>query len=202
MGSYNVIEAACKLGIKKIILASSITTYGVTYAEGDIDFPHFPVTEETPVTPMDVYATSKVCMERIGHSFAKRFPDVDIYALRIGAVVEPDKLEEKIQEYSTTPENWKCHLWSHIDARDLGNIVEACIQTDGLGYQVFNAGNDESTNNEEESTEAWLKKTCPTVPITRAMGIREAPFSNKKIKELLGFKEEFPWRKVLGKIES
>jgi nucleoside-diphosphate-sugar epimerase len=30
MGSYNIIESACKLGIKKIVLASSITTYGVT----------------------------------------------------------------------------------------------------------------------------------------------------------------------------
>lgn len=101
IGSYNVIESACKLGIKKIILASSVTTYGVTYAEGDVDFPHFPVTEETPTEPMDVYATSKVCMERIAHSFAKRFPGVDIYCLRIGAVVEPEKHHEKLQKYSS-----------------------------------------------------------------------------------------------------
>ena len=33
MGTYNVIEAAVKLGIKKIIIASSETTYGVIFAE-------------------------------------------------------------------------------------------------------------------------------------------------------------------------
>lgn len=35
--TYNVVEAAARLGIKKVILASSGTVYGVTYAEGDID---------------------------------------------------------------------------------------------------------------------------------------------------------------------
>lgn len=35
--TYNVIEAACKLGIKKIVIASSETTYGVCFAQGDVD---------------------------------------------------------------------------------------------------------------------------------------------------------------------
>jgi len=30
--TYNVIKAACKLGVKKIIIASSETTYGVRFA--------------------------------------------------------------------------------------------------------------------------------------------------------------------------
>ena len=37
IGTYNVIEAAVKLGIKKIIIASSETTYGVCFANGNID---------------------------------------------------------------------------------------------------------------------------------------------------------------------
>ena len=34
MGTHNVIEAACKLGIKKVIIASSITVYGVAFGQG------------------------------------------------------------------------------------------------------------------------------------------------------------------------
>lgn len=36
LSTYNVIEAACKLGVKKIIIASSETTYGLCFSEGDV----------------------------------------------------------------------------------------------------------------------------------------------------------------------
>lgn len=199
ISSYNVLEAACKLGIKKVILASSITTYGVTYAEGEVDFPHFPLTEETPTEPMDVYATSKVCMERIGLSFAKRFPGVDIYSLRLAAVIEPEKHQEKMEIYRDNPQDWKPHAWSYVDVRDLGNMVNLCIEKDGLGFQIFNAVNDEITNDNEGSTEAFLKKNCPNTPIIRKLGEKEAPMSNKKIKDMLGYKEEFSWREIAKK---
>jgi nucleoside-diphosphate-sugar epimerase len=35
ISTYNVIEAATKLGIRKVIIASSETSYGVCFAEGD-----------------------------------------------------------------------------------------------------------------------------------------------------------------------
>jgi nucleoside-diphosphate-sugar epimerase len=196
----NIIESACKLGIKKIILASSITTYGVTYAEGDIDYPHFPLTEDTPTEPMDVYATSKVCMERIAHSFAKRFKGVDIYCLRIGAVIEPENHAKKFEAYLTHPQDFKVHAWSYTDARDLGNMVNCCLNTDGLGFQVFNAVNDEITVEESEGTaEAFLGRMCPNTKFLRKLEEREAPVCNRKIKDMVGFREEFPWRKVVGK---
>ncbi len=59
MSTYNVIEAACKLGIKKIIIASSETTYGVCFAEGDKDFHSFPLEEDYDTDPMDSYGVSK-----------------------------------------------------------------------------------------------------------------------------------------------
>lgn len=34
IGTYNVIEAAVKLGIKKIVIASSETTYGICFSDG------------------------------------------------------------------------------------------------------------------------------------------------------------------------
>ena len=44
--TYNVIEAACKLGVKKIIIASSETTYGVCFSEGDTEYHSFPLEED------------------------------------------------------------------------------------------------------------------------------------------------------------
>jgi nucleoside-diphosphate-sugar epimerase len=89
LSSYNILESTCKLSICKIILASSLTTYGVTYAEGNTCYAHFPITESTPTVPMDVYATSKLYTETTAASFRAPFPPgVDIYCLRISAVIE------------------------------------------------------------------------------------------------------------------
>lgn len=54
--TYNVIEAASKLGVKKIIIASSETVYGVCFAQGDSEYDCFPLEEDYDCNPADSYA--------------------------------------------------------------------------------------------------------------------------------------------------
>lgn len=192
LGMHNIIEAACKMGIKKIIIASSVTVYGVAFGQGNIEYPSFPITEDLDVNPTDPYALSKVCGERIARSFATRF-GVDIYCLRIGRVFEPDEYKgDMFHGYYHEPEKWFQHGWSYTDARDLGQMCHRAIAVSGLGYQVFNATNDSITN--KHRTVEFLKKLYPHIPHTREMDEYEAPITNKKIKQMLGFKEEHPWK--------
>ncbi|KAJ5100644.1 hypothetical protein N7456_006696 [Penicillium angulare] len=191
---YNVIEAASRLGIKKIVLASSVSVYGIAYAEGDVEYPSFPVDEEIDVNPMDTYAISKMCGERVARGYARRYGS-DIYVLRIGRIVSPEEYkEEMFDSYVKKPDGWAAHGWSYIDSRDLGQICDLAVQKAGLGFQVFNAVNDEITNYESSTTE-FLKRVFPNTPFTREMGPREAPLANKKIRELLGFRQNHPWQK-------
>lgn len=190
--TYNVIEAACKLGVRKIIIASSETTYGVCFSEGDTNYHSFPLEEDYDVDPMDTYALSKICGEKTARTFTRRYPGTDIYALRIGNVVEPHEYERDFPKHVGQPETRKRNAWSYIDARDLGQICDLCIKKDGLGFQVFNATNDTITT--AIPTAEFLKKHAPNTPITRKMGEWEAPLSNRKIREVLGFKEEHNWR--------
>ncbi|WP_457301584.1 NAD-dependent epimerase/dehydratase family protein [Phyllobacterium sp. P5_D12] len=194
IGTYNVIEAAVKLGIKKIIVASSETTYGVCFAEGDKDFHHFPLEEDYYDTdPMDSYGLSKVLNEKTARAFAMRY-GADIYALRIGNVIEPHEYD-RFPAFLADPMSRKRNAWSYIDARDLGQIVDLAIRKDGLGFQVFNAVNDTITA--ELPTREFLEKYCPGVPIRRELGEFEAPLSNRKTREVLGFREEHDWRKYV-----
>lgn len=190
VGTYNVIEAAMKLGVRKVIIASSETTYGVCFAEGDRDYHAFPLEEDYDSDPMDSYGLSKVVNEKTARAFAMRY-GADIYALRIGNVIEPHEYSN-FPAYLDDPMCRKRNAWSYIDARDLGEIVHLCLQKDGLGYQVFNAVNDTITA--DLPTTEFLAKYCPNTPVTRAMGPREAPLSNRKIREVLGFKEAHDWR--------
>jgi UDP-glucose 4-epimerase len=194
MSTYNVIEAAMKLGVRKVIIASSETTYGVCFAEGDKDFHSFPLEEDYDIDPMDSYGLSKVCNEKTARAFAMRYK-ADVYALRIGNVIEPHEYGP-FKGYAANPPLRKRNAWSYIDARDLGEIVRLCIEKDGLGFQVFNATNDTITLN--EPTAKALARLCPKTPITRAMGEYEAPLSNRKIREVLGFKDAHDWRKYVN----
>ncbi len=190
MGTYNVLDAATKLGIRKVIIASSETTYGIVFAHGHRNPEYFPLDEEYPVKPMDSYATSKICNERTAEAFALR-TGTDIYALRIGNVIEPD-------EYALFP-GWfakpgfrKRIAWSYIDARDLGEIVRLGVETNGLGYQVFNAVNDHSSS--DLPTAELLRRYYPDVPVRGEMGEFESLLSNRKAREMLGFRENHNWR--------
>lgn len=194
MGTYNVIEAAVKLGIKKIIIASSETTYGICFSDGKTDPKVLPLEEDYEVDPMDSYGLSKVVNEKTAESFQRR-SGFDIYALRIGNVIEPHEYAELFPHYFKHPEVRRRNAFCYIDARDLGQIVDLCLKKDGLGYQVFNAGNDHNG----AIIPSWelAKKFFPNVPLSRELDEHEALFSNRKIREVLGFREQHNWRKYL-----
>ena len=184
-----------KLGIRKVIIASSETTYGVCFAEGDKDYHSFPLTEDYDVDPMDSYGLSKVVNEKTARAFAMR-SGADIYALRIGNVIEPHEYD-KFPAFIADPPSRKRNAWSYIDARDLGQIVHRCVEKDGLGFQVFNAVNDTITA--WEPTRSFLGRWAPGTPIAGDIGEFEAPISNRKIRDVLGFREEHDWRKYVPK---
>lgn len=194
IGTYNVIEAAVKLGIKKIIIASSETTYGICFADGNINPKTLPLDEDYDVDPMDSYGLSKVVNEKTARSFQLR-SGFDIYALRIGNVIEPHEYATLFPHYLKNPEVRRRNAFCYIDARDLGQIVDLCLQKDGLGYQVFNAGNDH--NGAIIPSKELAEQFFPGVPITRELEENEALFSNRRIREVLGFKEQHNWRNYL-----
>lgn len=191
VGTYNVIEAAVKLGIRKVIVASSETTYGICFADGVTDPHSLPLTEEYDIDPMDTYGTSKKVNEVTGRSFAQR-SGADIYALRIGNVVEPHEYETLFPQYFAKPEMRRRNAFNYVDARDLGQIVDLCLKKDGLGFQVFNACN---TNNGMNIPNAeLLSRFFPNVPVTEDLGPWDSLMSNRKIREVLGFKDAHDWR--------
>ncbi|MEY4698385.1 MAG: hypothetical protein RIT14_2813 [Pseudomonadota bacterium] len=194
VGTYNVLEAAVKLGIGKIIIASSETTYGVCFSEGVVDPKVLPLEEDYDIDPMDSYGMSKKVNEVTARSFQRR-SGTDIYALRIGNVIEPHEYATVFPPLKTNPGLRRRITFSYIDARDLGQIVDLCLGKDGLGFQVFNAVND--SNSVPQTNDVLLAQFFPKVPLSRPLGPHESLLSNRKIREVLGFREQHDWRKYV-----
>jgi len=194
VGTYNVIEAALKMGIRKVILASSETTYGLCFSDGVVDPKVLPLEEDYDIDPMDSYGMSKKVNEVTGRAFQRRF-GADVYALRIGNVIEPHEYATVFPAAAADPGLRRRITFSYIDARDLGQIVDLCLKTDGLGFQVFNAVNDE--NSVPQPNSELLARYFPNVPLSRPVAEREGLLSNRKIREVLGFREAHPWQEQL-----
>jgi nucleoside-diphosphate-sugar epimerase len=194
LGTYNVIEAAVKMGVRKIIIASSETTYGICFSDGAVLPRHLPLEEDYDIDPMDSYGMSKKVNEVTARSFQRR-SGTDIYALRIGNVIEPHEYETLFPGFFANPEQRLRIAFSYIDARDLGQIVDLCLKADGLGYQVFNAANDR--HSVHLSTDDLLARHYANVPVTRPMAEYEGFLSNRKIRDVLGFREAHPWTRYV-----
>ncbi|AZQ69054.1 NAD(P)-dependent oxidoreductase [Silicimonas algicola] len=194
MGTYNVIDAALKAGIRKVIFASSETTYGVCFHDGEVTPEYLPVDEEHPTVPQDSYAMSKVVNEVTARSFQAR-TGADIYGLRINNVIEPQEYRSMFPEFITQPEKRRRNIFAYIDARDLGEMVDRCLKTDGLGYEVFNVSNDD--HSVAASTKELVDRFYKGVPVKKDMGEFETFYSNDKAKKLLGYKPQHSWRMYL-----
>lgn len=194
MSTYNILDAAAKYGIKKVIIASSETTYGIVFADNYRDPDYFPLDESYPVDPMDSYAMSKVINEATAKAFHARTGS-DIYCLRIGNVIDPVDYA-KFPEYFKDPGFRRRITWSYIDARDLATASRLAVDTDGLGFEVMNVAADDVSS--DLPTAELLKRFYPKVPVKKTMGEFETLLSNEKIKRLLGFKQKYNWRSELN----
>jgi len=194
ISTYNVIDAAVRLGIGKVIFASSETTYGICFAAGEVKPDYVPVDEEHPTVPHDSYAMSKIVNEATARSFQAR-AGIDIYGLRINNVIEPHEYATKFPAFLADPSLRRRNIFAYIDARDLGHMVDCCLRTDGLGYEVFNVANDD-TSVAITSDEIYARFYAG-VPRRRDMGRHDTFYATDKAKRLVGFAPRHSWRDEL-----
>ena len=193
LSTYHVLEAATRLGIPKVVFASSETTYGVCFAQGERKPLYVPVDEEHPTVPEDSYAMSKVAGEVTARSFHAR-SGADIYGLRINNVIEPHEYAEMFPPFLDDPSLRRRNLFAYIDVRDLGQMVQRCLETDGLGYEVFNVANADMSV--AATTSEVIEQFYDGVEVRREMGRDETFYSIDKARGGR-FDPQHSWRDVL-----
>ncbi|WP_432540676.1 NAD-dependent epimerase/dehydratase family protein [Kineococcus sp. SYSU DK002] len=191
---YNVLEAATRLGVRKVVFASSETTYGVCFARGERKPLYVPVDEEHPVVPEDSYAMSKVAGEVLSRSFQAR-TGADVYGLRINNVIEPHEYAEMFPPFLADPSLRRRNLFGYIDVRDLGQMTLRALQTDGLGFQVFNVANADTSV--AVTTREVVDTFYDGVEVRREPDGHETLYSIDKARDLLGYAPQHSWRDVL-----
>ena len=155
---------------------------------------YVPVDEEHPTVPEDSYAMSEVSNEVTARSFQAR-TGADVYGLRINNVIEPEEYAELFPPFLSDPSLRRRNLFAYIDVRDLGQMVQRCLETDGLGYEVFNVANADMSV--AATTAEVIERFYSEVEVRREMGRDETLYAIDKARALVGFDPQHSWRDVL-----
>jgi UDP-glucuronate 4-epimerase len=162
-GTVNVLEAARKSGVKKIIIASSSSVYGVNSK--------VPFSESDPiVSAISPYAASKLACEALGHVYHHVYK-MDVTMLRFFTVYgprqRPDLATCKFAKLITAGKPIPV-FGDGSTARDytfVSDTVDGVVAATRkeFGYEIFNLGESE------------------TVSLSRMIGLLEAALGQKAI---------------------
>jgi uronate dehydrogenase len=119
-GSYCVLEAARRQGVRRVLLASSNHAIGYTSRDDAEAAGILPA--DLPPRPDSFYGWGKTAMESLGRLYVDTY-GMDVFCLRIGSCF-PAPVDLR------TLATW-------LSPDDAGRLVEACLSTDHGGYQLI-----------------------------------------------------------------
>jgi nucleoside-diphosphate-sugar epimerase len=188
LSTYNVLEACGLLGIRKVVLGSSESSYGLCFANQFFEPRYLPVDEAHPQLPEDTYGLTKVVGEATAAMFHRR-DGTQILSYRIGNVLCPDD-HERVKARFDHPEDRLRILWSYIDSRDLAAACRLGIERDGLGCEPLIIAADDTSSN--IPSRELVRRFLPNVKDFRSELVdRAALISNRRARQVLGWKQEF-----------
>jgi uronate dehydrogenase len=117
-GTYNVLEAARRHGITRVMLASSTHAAGF-HARDDVRYPEG-MPAALPPRPDTLYGWSKASIEALAHLYADRF-GLDVICVRIGLPVPPQTRG----------------LATWLSPDDGARLVEACLSAESPGFRII-----------------------------------------------------------------
>ncbi|MGG1633132.1 NAD-dependent epimerase/dehydratase family protein [Paenibacillus sp. NRS-1760] len=191
MSTYNILEAAAGLGIRKAVIASSESSYGLVFAKEKFGPKYVPVDEEHPQLPEDSYGLSKIVNEQTADMINRR-TGMQVVSFRLGNVIAPEAYE-RFESFIHDPEQRERILWSYIDTRDAAEACQLAIEAEGLGSVALNLAADDSSM--ALPSRALMAARFPQVnDFRKPLEGNETLLCNEKAKRLLNWKPKHQWR--------
>ena len=190
LGTFNVHEAAWRLGIRRLVSTSSTAVLGWVYRERDFLPEYLPVDEDHPIAPQDVYRLSKQIGEDIARSYASKW-GMETVALRPPGVLTPEQLEGMRAEGGRRPVRFG--LYDYVDVRDLAYAYRLAVERPLSGGTVLFVAADDSAVPEPLSV--VLPKLLPGIgDLAKNLTGTASGVSNARAKKVLAWQPQHSWR--------
>lgn len=197
MSTYNILEAAAGLGIKKAVIASSESSYGIVFTKQNLEPQYVPMDEDHPQLPEDCYGLSKIVSEKTAEMINRRC-GMQIVSFRIGNIIST-KMYKNFPGFIHESNKRRNILWSYVDARDIAVACRLAIEAEGLEYIALNLSADD-TSMDIKSSEL-MKAEFPEVKDIRvSLDNYHTLLSNEKAKKVLNWQPVHSWRENISNI--
>jgi nucleoside-diphosphate-sugar epimerase len=185
--NFNVFYAATRLGLRRVVWASSETTLGLPFHEPPryvpIDEDHYPL-------PTSTYALSKVVSETLAEQLAS-WSGIPFVALRFSNILGPEDYES-FPAHQDDAHARKWNLWSYIDIRDAAAACRLAVEAPAHGAASFIIASPDTVMT--RPTAELLREIFPDVPVKREVGELESLLSSDRARKALGFDPRHSWR--------
>ena len=187
----NVFLAAARVGLRKVVWASSETTLGLPFDTppryAPVDEAHFPV-------PTSTYALSKVLGEQTAQHVS-HWSGIPFVGLRLSNIHRPEDYSA-VPAYHHDAQLRRWNLWGYVDVRDVAQAVRLGLERATTGSQnVIVAAADTIM---ARSSADLMAEVFPHVRLTRELVGNETLLAIDGARELLGYAPEHSWRDHVG----
>ena len=201
MGTYYLLDAARRLGVKQVLFASTFYTLGlgnrISKAPFQVDY--LPIDEEHPLRPESTYGLSKVLGEEILAAFSRAY-GIQTVAFRLMGVVYQNPTTGWFKPPSG-PKADPAHVggplgttWQYVDARDVAQACALAMTVENLDpFEAFYLATDTML---DEETRAVIERCCPDLTEMAAnIEGHEGMVSIDKARQKLGYEPRYSWRR-------
>jgi nucleoside-diphosphate-sugar epimerase len=220
-GTFNVLEAARRVGVRDIVLASSVCAWGPIFWSTPQTPAYFPIDELLPNRPDDMYGMSKAIGEVLAYGYSRRYKqriaslrlatvglfDQDYWISAVENVANPDHMLAAVanpEQPSAGDMRMSDFVYQYVDPRDVAQAFRLALKavqsgkigTEDAKWDNFNIGAGDLFSTHKSLD--LIKKYYPTTKkINEALYSKEPQyplFDIAKARKLLGYAPQYTWR--------
>jgi len=194
--TFAALQAASRLGIRRVALASSCSAYGMPWSPRPTRAGYVPVDELHPMRNFDPYGLSKEVDERTAQMFSRQY-GMTVAALRFHWISTREEQLERVESLRTDTD-WPTQLremWGYVDLRDAARACRLAVQqarTQPYGFVPMNIVAADSLT--EQPIAELLARHAPEIELRAAPETVRGTFSIARARAVIGWEPQHSWR--------
>ena len=186
--THAVFAAAARLGVQRVVWASSETTLGLPFERP----PDYAPVDESHMYPQTSYALSKVLGEEMARQFS-RWSGIPFVGLRFSNIMVRD-------DYALFPSYWddphlrKWNLWGYVDESHVAESVRLALAADLDGADSFIIAASDTVM--RRPSRDLMSEVFPGVPVAEHVSGNDTLLDIRKARSALGYSPKFSWREL------